>query len=303
MDNSNVMTEQEVYEWISFIASKLVRGCPVKYELNDLIGEGYKGYVSAVRHFDPSMGHKFKTFAEFRIKGSIRDFFRKESGIIRSIKFIPKMVSYDEILTDDDNPHTHYPELLLKSSVCDTYKDPFENVENEKLIDALLSLSEKEQDIVLRYYFEDVRMKEIGQARECTESRVSQIHKKAIFKLQKFMNNGGCMGKRLSEERIQEVVKVIEGSKDARAAAVVLGVSHYTPILWGKKYPAVQKALDDMRIRAIRETLPEEQDLEPEPIPAPEPERPSVSFAFVGDITLLGYTYHVDIRITPGRTV
>ena len=44
-------------------------------------------------------------------------------------------------------------------------------------------LSEKEKQVLILYYYEDLTLKEIGEVLEVTESRVSQLHTKAIFKL------------------------------------------------------------------------------------------------------------------------
>ena len=49
-----------------------------------------------------------------------------------------------------------------------------------KAIDAL---PEKERLMISLYYYEELTMKEIGEVLGITESRVSQIHSKAVFKL------------------------------------------------------------------------------------------------------------------------
>ncbi|MCK4467113.1 MAG: sigma-70 family RNA polymerase sigma factor, partial [Desulfobacterales bacterium] len=47
----------------------------------------------------------------------------------------------------------------------------------------LLSISKKEQLVVSLYYYDELTLKEIGRVLDLTESRVSQIHSKAIIKL------------------------------------------------------------------------------------------------------------------------
>ncbi|MBT4127940.1 MAG: sigma-70 family RNA polymerase sigma factor, partial [Nitrospina sp.] len=49
-----------------------------------------------------------------------------------------------------------------------------------KAIDAL---PEKERLMVSLYYYEELTMKEIGAVLDITESRVSQIHSKAVYRL------------------------------------------------------------------------------------------------------------------------
>ena len=48
---------------------------------------------------------------------------------------------------------------------------------------AIHELPEKERTVLSLYYFEELTMKEIGQALKVTESRVCQIHSKAILHL------------------------------------------------------------------------------------------------------------------------
>ncbi len=53
----------------------------------------------------------------------------------------------------------------------------------EKLAEALKGLSEKEQQIVTFYYYEEMTLKEIAQVLEVSESRVSQLHTRALKKM------------------------------------------------------------------------------------------------------------------------
>ena len=53
----------------------------------------------------------------------------------------------------------------------------------EMLADAIEALPEQERLVVTLYYFEDMVLKEIGETLGVSESRVSQIHSKAILRL------------------------------------------------------------------------------------------------------------------------
>jgi len=53
----------------------------------------------------------------------------------------------------------------------------------EELMEGLKQLNENEQLVISLFYFDELTLTEIGQVLELTTSRVSQIHKKAIFKL------------------------------------------------------------------------------------------------------------------------
>ena len=51
------------------------------------------------------------------------------------------------------------------------------------LLDTLESLTEKEKKVILLYYYEELTLKEISAVLEVSESRISQLHTKAIQKL------------------------------------------------------------------------------------------------------------------------
>ncbi len=72
---------------------------------------------------------------------------------------------------------------------------PEEAIEKEELkkmlLEALELLTEKEKKVVLLYYYEELTLKEISHILEVSESRVSQLHTKALQKMK------GKMGKYL----------------------------------------------------------------------------------------------------------
>jgi RNA polymerase sigma factor for flagellar operon FliA len=57
------------------------------------------------------------------------------------------------------------------------------------IVDAINELPDKEKKILVLYYYEDLTLKEIGQVLEVTESRVSQLHTKAILRLRSKLTN------------------------------------------------------------------------------------------------------------------
>jgi RNA polymerase sigma factor FliA len=74
--------------------------------------------------------------------------------------------------------------------LADRYQpSPFEELAAKEMKDALLDcladLSEREQEIIRLYYFEDLTMAEIANHLGIVESRVSQIHAAIIAKLRK----------------------------------------------------------------------------------------------------------------------
>ena len=58
-----------------------------------------------------------------------------------------------------------------------------------KLVEALGLLTEKERRVIELYYYEDLTLKEISLVLEVSESRVSQLHTKALLKMRKKMGD------------------------------------------------------------------------------------------------------------------
>lgn len=77
-------------------------------------------------------------------------------------------------------------------SFIDTIESP-ENLNPDNLIEreeiksviveAIKQLPDKEKKVIVLYYYEDLTLKEIGEVLEVTESRISQLHTKAIMRL------------------------------------------------------------------------------------------------------------------------
>lgn len=87
-------------------------------------------------------------------------------------------------------------EIKMDATHNNHFEQPENVVEKQELVKviekALGELTEKEKSVVLFYYYEDLSLKEISRVLEVSESRVSQLHTKAIQKMKKYM--GSYMG-------------------------------------------------------------------------------------------------------------
>lgn len=67
------------------------------------------------------------------------------------------------------------------------FEQPEKAVEKEELkqmlVEAMKTLTEKECSVITLYYYEDLTLKEISRILEVSESRVSQLHSKALQKM------------------------------------------------------------------------------------------------------------------------
>ena len=95
----NKITQQEkdklVVEYaplIKFIAQKIAVRLPSNIELDDLISSGVIGLMDAIDKYDPTRDNKFKTYAEFRIRGSILDELRAQDWVPRSVRDKAKLL-------------------------------------------------------------------------------------------------------------------------------------------------------------------------------------------------------------------
>ena len=77
---------------IKFIAQKIAVRLPSNIELDDLISSGVIGLMDAIEKYDPSRDNKFKTYAEFRIRGSILDELRAQDWVPRSVRDKAKLL-------------------------------------------------------------------------------------------------------------------------------------------------------------------------------------------------------------------
>jgi RNA polymerase sigma factor FliA len=76
------------------------------------------------------------------------------------------------ILETLEAPENMNPDILIEKEEIRDY-----------IIDAIKKLPDKEKKVIVLYYYEDLTLKEIGEVLEVTESRVSQLHTKAIMRL------------------------------------------------------------------------------------------------------------------------
>jgi RNA polymerase sigma factor for flagellar operon FliA len=84
-----------------------------------------------------------------------------------------------------------------KIGIIDTIEIPAEEGPEAKLekkemkqflIEAINRLPEREKEVIILYYYDGLTLKEIGKVIGVTESRISQLHTKAIFRLKGYLS-------------------------------------------------------------------------------------------------------------------
>jgi RNA polymerase sigma factor for flagellar operon FliA len=71
---------------IRFVAQRIASRLPSNIDLDDLISAGVIGIMDAIDKYDPTRDNKFKTYAEFRIRGAILDELRSQDWVPRSVR-------------------------------------------------------------------------------------------------------------------------------------------------------------------------------------------------------------------------
>jgi RNA polymerase sigma factor for flagellar operon FliA len=194
---------------------------PLAFE--DLVSAGTIALIKAVRDYDPSRAAEFKTYAYIRIKGAVIDELRAWSfvpaGVVKQFR---RMQAVFQRIIDETGAVPSDPEFAaaLQISVDELYKmlelgrsqhflsihgggedspalgktlvdagviDPGRWLERAELLEylaeAIRQLPAKQRRIIVLYYNQGLTMKQIAEVLEITESRVSQLHASALFKL------------------------------------------------------------------------------------------------------------------------
>src|SRR5207237_106491 len=126
----------------------------------DLISYGLLGLIGAIERYDPDRDVKFETYAIARIKGSIIDELRAMDWVPRSVRARARDI-----------------ERAIAELERKLHRAP-----NDEEIAKKLG--------VTLYYYEELTLREIGEVLGVTESRVSQLHTKAILRLKARLSGG-----------------------------------------------------------------------------------------------------------------
>jgi RNA polymerase sigma factor for flagellar operon FliA len=202
--------------------SRIVAQLPPGIDLENLESAGTLGLVEAATKFDPGRGVKFETFAAYRIRGAVFDELRRNcllpqhlldrvALIRRAYQELPPPVTLEALaqktgLTPDEVTDC-LAALRMSRMVSWEYLADVKNVqvaaepseapgemEDQKrlLAQGIARLAERERLVVTLYYLEEMRLKEIGQVLQLSESRISRLLSGAIYNLGEWMRENGA---------------------------------------------------------------------------------------------------------------
>ncbi len=102
------------------------------------------------------------------------------------VKELVKKASVSSMISLDAYQDENNGQINIKDDVNSGFSPETELGKKElkaMLVEALETLTEKEKIVINLYYFDELTLKEIANVLEVSESRISQIHSKAILKL------------------------------------------------------------------------------------------------------------------------
>lgn len=202
--------------------------CPGGFERDDLYGYGMLGLIAAADSWEPQRGLKFSTYAYTRIRGAILDELRRCDHLSRGsrerLREVERTVQRyeqehgvapapEDIARELGTNVEEIDELLVaaraggessldeagdeSSSLAALLADPKSpdplgsadwNECKLRVADAIEALPEQERSVITLYYAEGLLLREISDILGVTESRVSQIHSRAIYRLNRSLN-------------------------------------------------------------------------------------------------------------------
>ncbi len=109
---------------------------------------------------------------------------RDELGEILSKLSYTSVVSFEELWVGGDRDERTDAVASIPDHSADDPVSMFESVEmRDILTGAIERLPERERIVIALYYYEGLTLKEIGRVLGVTESRISQLHTKAVLRL------------------------------------------------------------------------------------------------------------------------
>lgn len=217
----------EYLDLVKYQAGRVKTQLPDRIDLEDLESYGVIGLIDAIEKFEPERGYKFNSYAQKRIKGEIIDQLRKLDWLPHSIRQKAKVIksvsqeiehklnrkpTIDEIAQNVDFTISEIKKVLKKleqsqwvsiyselngRSLIDWLPSSKSN-KPERILDkehatnvlknAIDKLNERQRLVVSLVYYEELTQKEIAEIMELSPARISQIHKKAVYRLRGYLS-------------------------------------------------------------------------------------------------------------------
>jgi RNA polymerase sigma factor for flagellar operon FliA len=216
---------------LKHIAGRMTLDTAGALDRDDIYGFGMVGLIQAADSWDPGRGLAFSTYAYSRIRGAILDELRRNDFLPRGrrekVRELEQAVQRleqrhgmpptpEEIALELGIALDEVDAVLVsaKAASCKSLDDERDSLDLGALLDdpstedpvgsaewletkrllqqAIAALPEPEQTVITLYYAEELLLKEIGEVLGVTESRVSQVHTRALYRLNRAL--AGALG-------------------------------------------------------------------------------------------------------------
>ncbi len=208
---------------VRHIVERVASGLGARVDREELVSAGTLGLVRAARAYDASKHADFKTYAYIRIRGAVIDELRNLSFVSPSVHRLVRRIreAHEAFVAEHGRPpadeelaeqaglgiekfyrtveqarRQHFLSIhglsddkpaLGNLIPADERTSPEREAERRetlaRLTRAVQELPERDRKVILLYYERDLTMKEAAEVLEVTESRISQMHASALFKL------------------------------------------------------------------------------------------------------------------------
>lgn len=209
---------------VKYVAGRVRAGLPPQVDQADLISDGIIGLMDAIDKFDPDRGLQFQTYAVRRIRGAIIDGLRRLDWVPRSVRDKFREIDAAQVTLErrlGRTPEDSEVAAELSISVAElrstygkisythvksidemgaTYEnDPAQGMtfladhdmddRTEEFLRDVRRLPDRDRVIVALYYWERFTLAEIGLILGVSESRVSQLHTRAMLTLRRQLSS------------------------------------------------------------------------------------------------------------------
>jgi RNA polymerase sigma factor FliA len=178
-------------------------------EWADYVQNATIGLLEAIDRYQPNRGVDFRTYARYRVRGSVFNGLRHLASIPQEDHAHTALRDRSESLAGGEmDPLEAFVSwtvglglghLLEAASLDDGYDDlgrgPYATTARHQLVEAMQraldKLSRREKTILTLHYFQHVPFVEIAEQMQLTKGRISQLHRQAIEAMRRHMHGVG----------------------------------------------------------------------------------------------------------------
>lgn len=196
---------------VATLAERVDRVTPACVECDDLEQAGHIGLLGAVEGFDPARGLKFATYAQARVRGAMLDWLRQidsvprgnraaAAALDRAAEELAQQIGHTpspQELADEVPDHVFRVGQVRQTASIDALwvetdsgrrvtlgqvlADGYRRPDTTELFDALCrGIDTEERTVLYLYHVHAVPLAVIGTILNLSESRISQIHSRAV---------------------------------------------------------------------------------------------------------------------------